>query len=184
MRVIETGIEGCYVIELQPHADERGHLARTYCSETFARLGMAPIVAQCTTSFSHARGTLRGMHWQAAPHSEAKLVRCTRGRIYDVALDLREHSSTFLKWHAIELTPDNLRTHYIGDGMAHGFQTLEDASEVFYQMSVPYRPELARGVRWNDAAFDIGWPLTPTCMSKRDATFPDFRAARREACAT
>jgi dTDP-4-dehydrorhamnose 3,5-epimerase len=129
---------------------------------------------QCSTSFNHKRGTLRGLHYQAAPYTEAKLVRCTRGALYDLIVDLRPASKTFRKWFAAELTETNLSMLYIPEGLAHGFQTLEDETEVFYQISEGYRSEYARGVRWNDPSFDFRWPLEDVVMSERDRNFPDF----------
>jgi dTDP-4-dehydrorhamnose 3,5-epimerase len=134
-------------------------------------------LAQCSISFNHARGTLRGMHYQAHPHPECKLVRCTRGAIYDVALDLRQSSPTFGQWTAAELSADAGNMLYIPGNCAHGFITLEDRSEILYQISEFYYPELARGLRWNDPAFGIEWPIQPTVISDRDRDYPDFRGA-------
>jgi dTDP-4-dehydrorhamnose 3,5-epimerase len=171
-----TPIPGLFVIELERHVDDRGHFARTYDASLLAEHGLDPTVAQCSTSFNHRAGTLRGLHFQAEPHAESKLVRCTRGAVYDVALDLRPDSPAQLCWYAAELTADNSRGLFIPAGCAHGFQTLEDRSEVLYQISVAYEPSAARGVRWNDPAFAIEWPTPPAhgrVMSERDATYPD-----------
>ncbi len=175
MKFISTPLAGAYVIETEPHVDDRGFFARTWCREEFRRHGLAAELAQCSTSFNQQRGTLRGLHYQAEPHAEAKLVRCTRGAIYDVMVDLRRSSPTFRQWHAVELSVDGKRSVYVPRGFAHGFQTLEDASEVLYMISVPYHAEACRGVRWDDPMFGIRWPLAPSCMSERDRSFPDFR---------
>ena len=164
-------------IEPTRHVDERGFLARTWCREEFAAQGVHVDWVQCNVSFNERRGTLRGMHYQAAPWEEAKLVRCTMGAIYDVIVDLRPESPTFGRWMACELSAENRRMIYIPGRFAHGFQTLEDRSEVFYQMSAPYHPEAARSVRWNDPAFAIDWPLAPSCMSERDRSIPDLQPA-------
>jgi dTDP-4-dehydrorhamnose 3,5-epimerase len=174
---LQTPVAGVFVIRPERLTDERGHLARTYCAREFTEHGLDPAIAQCSTSFNTRAGTLRGMHYQAAPHAEAKLVRCTRGAIYDVALDLRRESSTYLSWYALELSEDNGLALFIPSGCAHGFQTLRDATEIHYQISVAYEPSAARGVRWNDTAFAIEWPEPPDgerTISARDATFPDY----------
>lgn len=179
MIFVETPIVGVMVVEPERSEDERGYFARTFCSREFAERGLEPSVAQCSTSFSARAGTLRGMHYQIEPHAEAKLVRCTGGAIYDVALDLRPDSSSYLRWHGVELSADTGRALFIPAGCAHGFQTLRDASEVLYQMSVAYEPAAARGVRWNDPAFGIAWPAPPASgrtMSDRDASYPDYPA--------
>lgn len=170
----ETDLAGAFVIELEPRRDDRGFFARVWDSSLFAQYGLNPTVAQCSISFNHARGTLRGMHYQAAPHQEAKLVRCTRGAIHDVIVDLRPHSPTFTRHFGVELTADNHRMLYIPEGMAHGFLTLEDTTEVYYHISQPYVAESARGVRWNDPAFAIYWPDTVHIISARDRSFADF----------
>jgi dTDP-4-dehydrorhamnose 3,5-epimerase len=163
-----------FVIDIEAHHDRRGFFARTWADDEFAAHGLETRVVQCSLSFNQSRGTLRGMHYQRAPWQETKLVRCTRGRLYDVALDLRRGSPTFLKWFAIELTSDDRRAIYIPEGFAHGFQTLEDETEVVYQISQCYEPAAAEGVRWNDPAFAIEWPIADPILSDRDATFPDF----------
>src|SRR5262249_35742535 len=152
--------------------DERGFFARTWCQRDFENEGLNSRVVQCSVSFSPRCGTLRGMHFQAAPHEEVKLVRCTKGAIYDVIVDLREGSATPLAWDAFELTAENHRALYIPKGVAHGFLTLEDNCEVYYQMSAFFDAPSARGVRWNDPAFGIQWPAQMTVISDRDASYP------------
>ncbi len=175
MRFTETPLSGAFVIELDLLTDERGHFARTFDAGEFAERGLDPAVVQCNTSFNTRRGTLRGMHYQADPDGEAKLVRCTRGSIYDVAVDLRPDSGTRGQWFGVELSASNGRMLYIPTGMAHGFQTLEDSTEVSYQMSHHYAPDQARGVRFNDPAFGIEWPLPDQIVSERDRQYGDFR---------
>lgn len=170
----ETKLKDAYVIEPERLEDERGFFARTFCEHEFAAHGLCTRFVQCNISFNKRKGTIRGMHYQVAPHAEAKLVRCTMGAIYDVIIDLRPGSPTFAQWVAVELTAQNRRMVYVPEGLAHGFQTLEDNTEVFYQMSEFYHPECARGVRWNDPAFGIKWPLTPVIISARDQSYPDF----------
>lgn len=165
-------------MELEPIGDDRGFFARSFCAQEFAERGLDSTVAQSNISFSKKAGTLRGMHFQAAPHEEAKLVRCTRGAIYDVAVDLRPHSRTHLKWHAVELTAENRRMIFIPRGFAHGFQTLVDHSEVFYQMFHFHHPESERGVRWDDPAMAISWPLDNPIISVKDRSFPLLERAR------
>ena len=175
MRFVTTSLTGVFVIEPELRADERGFFARTWCRDEFVGQGLATNWVQCNVSFNHQAGTLRGMHWQAAPFEEIKLVRCTRGAAYDVVLDMRPESATFRKWVGVEITAENHRAVYIPAGCAHGFQTLTDATELFYYMSEFYHPETARGVRWDDPAFGIVWP---TCdariIAARDIAFPDF----------
>ena len=171
-------MKGAFIIEPEKMEDERGFFARTWDQKEFGAHGLNPRLVQCNTSFNKRAGTLRGMHYQAAPHEEAKLVRCTRGAIYDVIVDLRASSPTFKQWTAVELTAYNRLMLYVPEGFAHGFQTLEDETEVFYQMSEFYHPESARGVRWNDPAFGIEWPVAEKCIiSERDNSFEDFKAA-------
>jgi dTDP-4-dehydrorhamnose 3,5-epimerase len=157
--------------------DERGFFARTFCRREFEARGLNPRLAQCSVSFNRRKGTLRGMHFQRAPHREAKLVRCTAGAIYDAIIDLRPASPTFLRHAGVELTAENRRALYVPEGFAHGFQTLADGTEVFYQMSEPYAPQAAAGVRWDDAAFGVRWPLRVSVIAKRDEEYPDFRGA-------
>ena len=161
-------------IDVEPKADERGFFARTWCKEEFAKNSLKTDLVQCSISFNSRKGTLRGMHYQAAPHAEAKVVRCTRGGIYDVVIDLRPESDTFKRWIAVRLTADQRNMLYIPEGCAHGFLTLADESEVFYQMSEFYSPQSARGVRWNDPVFGIVWPDAVQVISERDRTYPDF----------
>jgi dTDP-4-dehydrorhamnose 3,5-epimerase len=175
MRFIAAKIPGAFVIEPEQLADERGFFARTWSDREFAEHGLNPTLVQCSISFNLCAGTLRGMHYQAPPHAEAKLVRCTRGAIHDVIVDLRESSPTFLGHFACELTMENRRMLYIPEGLAHGYQTLEDASEVFYQMSADYAPTHARGVRWDDPRFGIVWPAAAErIINARDRGYPDF----------
>jgi dTDP-4-dehydrorhamnose 3,5-epimerase len=176
MRFTPTPLPGLIIVETVPLTDDRGHFARTFCAEEFAAAGLPTVFPQCNLSFNTTRGTLRGLHWQADPHPEGKLVRCAAGAIHDVAVDLRPESSTYRRWFGAELTAENARALYIPPGFAHGFQTLTDGSEVFYQMSASYRPGLSRGARWNDPAFDIDWPIADPVLSSRDAAFPDYLA--------
>jgi dTDP-4-dehydrorhamnose 3,5-epimerase len=170
----ETKLPGAYVIDLEPHRDERGFFARAWCQREFEDRGLNPRLVQCNISYNERRGTLRGMHYQAPPHEEAKLVRCTRGRLYDVIIDLRPDSTTYTQHVGIELSASNRRMMYVPEGFGHGFLTLEDDTEVFYQMSAFYEPDAARGVRWNDPAFDIDWPARVEHMKERDRSYPDF----------
>lgn len=171
----ETQLRGAFIVDLERLEDERGFFARSWCQDEFTKHGLNPRLVQCSVSFSRKRGTVRGIHYQIAPYEEAKMVRCTQGAIYDVIIDLRPDSATFMKWLAVELTAENRRMIYIPEKFAHGFQTLEDNTEVFYQMSALYVPESARGVRWNDPAFAIRWRDGPQILSDRDKTFPDFQ---------
>jgi dTDP-4-dehydrorhamnose 3,5-epimerase len=168
------------VVELERFEDERGFFARTWCRREFAEEGLADDLVQCSLSFNRRRGTLRGMHLQLPPFREAKLVRCTRGSVLDVIIDLRPDSPTFTRHAAVELTAENRKALYIPEGFAHGFQTLEDDTELFYQMSEFYAPHHAWGVRWNDPAFGVEWPVADPVLKKRDATYPDFDAAAYE----
>lgn len=172
----ETKLKGAYIIEPEQLSDERGFFARTWCQKEFQVHGLNSKVAQCNISFNIKKGTLRGMHYQASPYKEAKVVSCTAGGIYDVAVDLRPDSLTFRKWISVELTAENKKMLYIPEGFAHGFLTLTDAAEVFYQMSEFYEPSYARGVRWNDPTFAIQWPLKVAVISEKDQQFPDFIA--------
>jgi dTDP-4-dehydrorhamnose 3,5-epimerase len=171
----ETPIPGAYVLEPERKADERGFFARTWCGEEFASLGLEPRLAQCSVSYNLRAGTIRGMHFQREPHAEVKVVRCTAGSIYDVLLDLRPDSPGYLSWFSAELTAANRLSLYVPAGVAHGFQTLTEGSEVFYQISEPYHADLAGGVRWDDPTFGIRWPLPDPVLSARDRDFPDFR---------
>jgi dTDP-4-dehydrorhamnose 3,5-epimerase len=171
----ETDLSGAFIIEPELVEDERGFFVRTWCQREFERQGLSSKLVQCNISFNKKKGTLRGMHFQTAPHQEVKLVRCSQGAIYDVVVDLRSESSTFKGWTAVELTAQNRRQLYIPPGFAHGFQTLEDETEIFYQMSEFHEPSSARGVRWNDPAFGIKWPKADSrILSPRDQSYPDF----------
>jgi len=171
----ETKLKGAYIIEVEWLDDERGGFARTFCRQEFEKHGLNASVAQCNISYNPKKGTLRGMHYQVAPHCEAKLVACLAGSIYDVIIDLRVDSTTHCQWLAVELSGrGHRRMLYIPEGFAHGFQTLEDHSEVFYQMSEFYAPECAEGIRWNDPEFRIQWPDNQPILSNRDKTYPDY----------
>lgn len=172
MRFVPTSIEGAFLIKLDLIEDHRGFFARTFCRDEFITHGLESDLAQCSISFNKQRGTLRGMHYQSAPHEEVKLVRCTRGAIFDVILDVRANSTSFKRWETFSLTEDNGQLLYIPRGVAHGFQTLVDNTEVFYQMSNYYHPESACGLRWNDPAFSIAWPLSSPIMSDKDYDYP------------
>jgi dTDP-4-dehydrorhamnose 3,5-epimerase len=161
-------------VEPEPHEDQRGFFARTWCAHEFEAHGLDPRLVQCSVSFNKRKGTLRGMHYQAAPHAEAKLVRCTRGAIHDVVIDLRPHAPTYKQHVAVRLTAENRHALYVPQGLAHGFQTLVDDTEVFYQMSAFHAPAHARGVRWDDPSFGIVWPDDDRVMSEQDRTYPDF----------
>ena len=171
-----TILTGAFIIEAERLEDHRGFFGRTWCQREFEQHGLNPRCVQCNISLSKKRGTLRGMHYQAAPHEEAKLVRCTMGAIYDVVIDLRPNSPTFKQHIAVVLTAENRKMLYVPEGFAHGFQTLEDNTEVFYQISEYYAPEYARGVRWNDPAFGIRWPIDELVILERDRNYPDFIA--------
>ena len=178
MRFEKTPLPGAWLIELDLLGDERGWFARTFDADEFQRRGMNPAVVQCSASYNARRGTLRGLHYQAEPHGESKLVRCVRGAIFDVAVDVRSDSSTFRRWHGVELSDSNRLAFYIPAGLAHGFQTLTDDVEVLYQMGDPYVPDAARGVRFDDPAFGVQWPALDgePIVSERDRSFPDFEA--------
>lgn len=169
-----TELAGAFLLEWERREDERGFFARTWCETEFREQGLNSRLVQCNASFNRRRGTLRGMHYQSAPYAEAKLVRCTRGALYDVLLDLRPNSPTYLRWIGVELTAENRLSIYIPEGVAHGFQTLTDDSEVFYQMSEFYHPECSHGVRWNDPAFGITWRIPNPILSERDAGYADY----------
>ncbi len=164
----ETPLPGAYVVEIERIEDNRGFFARSWCAKEFQTHGLNPRLAQCNVSFNKKKGTLRGMHYQIAPHQEAKLVRCPRGAIYDVIVDLRPGSQAFKQWFGVELTAENGKMLYVPEGLAHGFQTLQDNTEVFYQMSKFYQPGSARGVRFDDPAFCIEWPLKSVVISDTD----------------
>jgi dTDP-4-dehydrorhamnose 3,5-epimerase len=170
-----TAVDGVFRVAAQPHRDERGAFARLHCPEEFAAAGIAFAPVQTSLSGNPHAGTLRGMHYQPAPHAETKLVRCVRGRVFDVAVDLRPDSSTYRKWVGLELSADNLLALFIPQGVAHGFLTLEADTDVLYQISPAYRPGHEAGVRWDDPAFGVAWPETPQLISPRDASYPDHR---------
>jgi dTDP-4-dehydrorhamnose 3,5-epimerase len=170
----ELQLPGTYLITPEQLTDDRGFFARTWCQKEFQERGLVHNLVQCNISFNHRQGTLRGMHYQATPHGEVKLLRCTMGAIYDVLVDLRPSSATFRQWEAVELTSANRQLLYVPEGIAHGLQTLVDDTEIFYQMSAFYVAEAARGVRWNDPSFGIKWPLDVTVMADRDRQYPDF----------
>jgi dTDP-4-dehydrorhamnose 3,5-epimerase len=178
MRFIETPLRGVWVIEPELLGDERGWFARTFDANEFKSRGLNATVAQCNASFNPRRDTLRGLHYQAEPHGESKLVRCVRGAIFDVAVDVRSDSPTCRRWHGVELSADNRRIYYISAGLAHGFQTLTDDCEVLYQMGHPYIQSAARGVRFDDPAFGIEWPEPhgQRIMSDRDRSYADYRS--------
>jgi dTDP-4-dehydrorhamnose 3,5-epimerase len=171
----ETKLPGVFEIHLEPKPDERGFFARSWCQKEFESHGLNPKLVQCSVSFNTRKGTLRGIHYQAAPFAEAKVVRCTIGAIYDVVLDLRPQSPTFKEWIGMRLTAMNRHMLYVPEGCGHGFLTLEDQTEIFYQMSEFYDASSARGVRWDDPAFRITWPSQVKVISERDRTYPDFK---------
>ncbi len=170
----DTPLKDAYIIELDRIEDERGFFARSWCVREFEEHGLNPILVQCNVSFNKKKGTLRGMHYQAAPHEEAKLVRCTKGALYDVIIDLRPDSPTFRKWFGVKLTAENRKALYIPEGFAHGFQTLEDETEVLYQMSESYHPESARGLRYDDPAYGVDWPMETFIVASKDRSWRSF----------
>ncbi len=171
----ETKLDGAFLIDIEERTDERGFFARSWCQKEFEQHGLVPRVVQANISFNHKKGTVRGMHYQASPYEETKLVRCTRGAIYDVIVDLRKGSPTYCQWISAELTADNRRMIFVPEGFAHGFQTLTDATEVCYQVSQFYTPGAERGARFNDPAFGIRWPLDVTVISEKDANWAGFQ---------
>ena len=179
MKISPTRLAGAHIVEMEPVKDERGFFARTWSADELSSMALNPSIAQCSISFNPRKGTLRGMHYQAAPNEEAKMVRCTSGAIYDVIVDLRPTSLTYCQWIAVELTGANHKMLYIPEGFAHGFQTLAADAEVFYQISVNYQPASARGVRWNDPLFAIDWPNDDRAISERDQSFPDYTPVRK-----
>jgi dTDP-4-dehydrorhamnose 3,5-epimerase len=180
MRFTQLSLPGAYLIELQPHADERGFFARTFAEEEFAAHGLQTRFPQSNLSRNRKAGTLRGMHYAVAPSEETKVVRCASGAIHDVIIDLRADSPTYAQWVAVELTGENGRALYVPTGFAHGFLTLADDTDVVYQMGDVFRPETARGFRWDDPAFGVIWPHPPVVISSRDATYPDFQGRSPE----
>jgi dTDP-4-dehydrorhamnose 3,5-epimerase len=172
----ETGIQGAWWLELEEIRDERGFFARSYCGEEFEEHGMNPVIAQCNLSGNLTKHTLRGMHAQTHPHEEAKTVRCIRGSVWDVCLDLRPDSPSYMKHFGVELSAENRRALYLPEGTYHGFITLRDDSELFYQISHVYVPKVAVGVRWDDPRLAIEWPAQPAVMNPRDRDYPDYQA--------
>jgi dTDP-4-dehydrorhamnose 3,5-epimerase len=177
LRFVPTRFEGAWLIESEPHVDERGAFARTWCKREFAARGLETEIAQASVSFNRIAGTIRGLHFQRAPHDEAKLVRCTRGGLFDVIVDLRRDATTFGLWQAFELTQDNRRQVYVPRGFAHGFQTLEDDTEVDYHISTFFAPEAATGLRWDDPVLAIEWPLPVSVISEKDRHWADWGRA-------
>jgi dTDP-4-dehydrorhamnose 3,5-epimerase len=173
----ESRVARAFEISLEPRVDERGFFARSWCQQEFDQQGLNSHFVQCNISYNPKKHTMRGMHYQVEPFAEAKVVRCVKGSIYDVVIDLRPESPTFRQWASATLTAENRRMLYIPEGCAHGFLTLEDETEVLYQMSEFYHADSARGVRWDDPAFSIRWPAVPALMSERDRTYPDFQCA-------
>lgn len=177
----ETQLAGAFIIDLEKLEDNRGFFARSWSVKEFGERGLESRLAECNISFNHKKDTLRGMHYQASPHGQTKIVRCTMGSVYDVIIDLRPTSPTFKHWIGVELTARNRRMLYIPKDFAHGFQTLDDETEIFYEMSEPYAPGSGRGVRWNDSAFGITWPEARAAITnQRDNTYPDFVLERVE----
>jgi dTDP-4-dehydrorhamnose 3,5-epimerase len=174
MKFIKTQLEDAYLISMEQLEDERGFFARTWCTREFSKHGLAPSFVQCSISFNHKKGTLRGMHFQIPPHEETKLVRVTTGAIFDVIVDMRPSSKTYLQHLGVELNAENRTMLYIPKGFAHGFITLRNNSEIFYQMSEFFVPDASRGIRWNDPALNIQWPEPVAVISKRDEQWPDF----------
>lgn len=175
MLFLETRLKGAYLIDIEPYEDQRGFFARSWCQDEFAKHGLNPRLVQCNITFNKKLGTLRGMHYQIAPYAEAKLVRCTMGAIFDVIIDLRRDSPTYKQWISVTLSAENHRAIYIPEYFAHGYQTLVDNTEVFYQMSEFYYPECARGIRWDDPAFGIIWPdVAQRVISEKDLLYEDY----------
>jgi dTDP-4-dehydrorhamnose 3,5-epimerase len=172
MNLVETALREVYVVEPEPLEDDRGFFARVFSAEEFAAHGLVAAVAECSISFNRVRGTLRGLHYQRPPHEEAKLVRCIRGAVYDVALDLRPDSPTYLRWAAFELSAENRLALYVAPGCAHGYLTLDDGCELLYQISQRHEPASAAGVRWDDPLAGIEWPAPPAVIAPRDTSFP------------
>lgn len=172
MKYTPTGIAGVTIVDIEPQRDDRGFFARSFCSEEFARHGLESTMVQTSISHNSTRGTVRGLHRQLPPYAEAKLVRCTRGEIFDVAVDVRADSPTYGQHISVHLNADNRRALFLPPYVAHGFQSLTDDAEVFYQISGPYMPEAQQGFRWDDPVFAISWPLAATVLSERDATCP------------
>jgi len=177
MRFTPMEVEGVWLIEPERHEDERGFFARTWDAVAFEERGLSSTLAQCSLSFNHRSGTLRGLHYQEEPHAEVKLVRCTAGAIFDVAVDLRPGSRSFRSWVGVDLTSENRSALYIPEGCAHGFLTLVDGAEVAYQISAAHTPSAGRGVRYDDSAFGIDWPGHVAVITERDRSYPDFEVS-------
>lgn len=176
MIFIATRLDGVFVVELEKHQDERGYFARIFCQREFAAQGLSTNFAQANTSLSSYKGTLRGMHYQTEPHAETKLVRCLRGAVFDVIIDLRPESESYCQWFGVELTADSGKMLYVPEGFAHGYQTLQDNSELFYLVSQFYTPQAEQGIRWNDVRFGISWPQEKDILlSDKDRAWPDFQ---------
>jgi dTDP-4-dehydrorhamnose 3,5-epimerase len=177
MAFVETAVEGAFILEPEPKTDHRGFFARIWCQDELESRGLIASFVQCNSSFSHRRGTLRGLHYQGAPHEEVKLIQCVRGAIFDVVLDVRPGSRTFGRWIGTELTDDNRKLVYVPKGCAHGYLTLRDGAEVIYPVTALYHPEVEHGIRWDDPRFGIEWPAVgPLTMSDKDRQWPDFAA--------
>ena len=172
MTFTESRIPGAWIIDVSEIHDDRGFFAMTWLPGEFTKRGLDPSLAQCNLAFNHKRGTLRGMHFQKAPHEQVKIIRCTRGALLDVIVDLRPDSPTYRRWEAVELSADNRRMFYMPKGIAHGYLTLTDAAEAYYHASAPWAPQAESGVRWNDPAFGIKWPFEPAVISEKDANWP------------
>jgi dTDP-4-dehydrorhamnose 3,5-epimerase len=171
----KTKLSGAHIIEIEKCSDERGFFARTWDSKIFKKKGLNPNLVQCNISFNKEKGTVRGMHFQKSPYEEDKIIRCTKGKIYDIIIDLRKNSPTFTKWEGFELSEENYKMLYIPKGFAHGFQTIEKNSEIFYQMSEYFMPEYASGIIWNDPLLKIVWPLPISTISKKDLSYSNFK---------
>lgn len=174
MKFLKTPLQGVYILELEIIEDDRGFFARSFCQEEFTSHNLNPLIKQCNISYNKHKGTIRGMHYQRAPYQEAKVVSCIAGSIYDVIIDLRRDSSTYCRWYGIELKENEYRSLYIPEGFAHGFQTLEPDTLLHYQISEFYNPDFADGIRWNDQAFNIQWPVEITSISEKDKNYPDY----------
>ena len=174
MQFKTTNIRDVYVVDLDKHNDERGYFARAWCKNEFDKMGLKSTIVQCNLSFNHKKGTLRGMHYQIHPFEEVKMVRCIQGKIFDVVIDLRKDSDTYKQWIGIELSDENHRMLYVPEGFAHGYQTLEDNSIVYYQVTEFYQPGSETGTRWDDPAFKIEWPHKITSISDKDRNHPDY----------
>lgn len=176
MLFTETKLKGAFIIQLEKRGDERGFFARTFCQKEFADHDLNTQLSQGNIGYSRFKGTLRGMHYQAKPHAEAKLVRCTKGAVFDVAIDLRPGSATYRQWFGVTLSSDNYKMFYIPEDFAHGYMTIENHSELTYMVSTFYAPSAERGVRWDDPAFNIKWPFSPKIISEKDKKWADYKS--------